>query len=82
MYYDIIRSTDISAEAVRKRMEEDLSSGVKSLAMDDDMEKPESERINIFHAFLKIKTSENGYATIFSSSHCSFESTKDNEFQV
>jgi len=49
-------STDISAEAVRKRMEEDLSSGVKSLAMDDDMEKPESERINIFHAYLEVKS--------------------------
>jgi len=48
-------STDISAEAIRKRMEEDLSSGVKTLAMDDDMDKPESERINIFHAFLEVK---------------------------
>jgi len=32
-----------------------LTSGVQSLAMDDDMEKPESERINIFHDFLKAK---------------------------
>ena len=26
--------------------------------MDDDMEKPESERINIFHAFLSIKSND------------------------
>lgn len=48
-------STDVTAEAIKERMK-DLSSGVKGLAMDDDMEKPESERINIFHAYLQIKS--------------------------
>lgn len=52
-------STDVTAEAIKERMK-DLSSGVKGLAMDDDMEKPESERINIFHAFLQIKAEEAG----------------------
>jgi len=47
-------STDTSAAAVKERMK-GLTSGVQSLAMDDDMEKPESERINIFHDFLKAK---------------------------
>jgi len=50
-------STDVTAEAIKERMK-DLSSGVKGLAMDDDMEKPESERINIFHAFLSIKSND------------------------
>ena len=50
--------TDISAEAQKQRMKS-LSSGVKGLAMDDDMEKPEADRINIFHGFLK-KKAESG----------------------
>jgi len=47
-------STDTS-EAARKDRMKGLTSGVKGLAMDDDMEKPESERINIFHDFLQAK---------------------------
>jgi len=54
-------STDVTAEAVKKRME-DLTLGGNVLTMDDDMEKPESERINIFHAFLQIKAGEGGGA--------------------
>jgi len=50
-------STDTSAAAVKERMK-GLTSGVQNLAMDDDMEKPESERINIFHDFLKAKVKE------------------------
>ena len=47
-------STDVSKEAVKKRMKE-LTSGVKGLAMDDDIEKPESERVNILLVFVKDK---------------------------
>ena len=42
----------MSEEAVKKRMK-DLTSGVANLAMNDDLEKTETERINIFHDFVK-----------------------------
>merc|ERR1711892_1325377 len=45
---------DISEEAVRKRMEA-LSGGLGGLVIDDDMDKPEGERINIFHKYVVIK---------------------------
>lgn len=51
-------TTDVSKEAVKKRMKE-LTSGVKGLAMDDDMEKSEGERVNILHDFIKAKLAEN-----------------------
>jgi len=47
-------STDVSKEAVKQRMKE-LSLGVKGLAMDDDMEKSETERINILHNYIMKK---------------------------
>ena len=47
-------SADVSEEAVKQRMKE-LTLGVKGLAMDEDTEKPETERINIFHNFVKGK---------------------------
>ncbi len=47
-------SADVSEEAVNKRMKE-LSSGIKGLAMDNDLEKTESERVDIFHDFVKGK---------------------------
>lgn len=43
---------DVSEEAVKKRMTE-LTSGVKNLAMDNDLEKTEGERVNIFHTYVK-----------------------------
>merc|ERR1712110_1203305 len=46
--------TDISEKAVEERMK-DLSMGVKSLAMDNDMEKSEKEKMDIFHKFVKAK---------------------------
>lgn len=45
---------DTSEEAVRKRMEA-LSGGLGGLVIDNDLEKPEVERINIFHQFVKQK---------------------------
>lgn len=45
---------DVSQEAVTRRMKE-LTSGVKGLAMDSDLEKTEGERIDIFHHFVKEK---------------------------
>lgn len=50
---------DVSEEAVKQRMKE-LTSGVKGLAMDNDLEKTESERINIFHDYVKTKKAEAG----------------------
>lgn len=47
-------TVDVSQEAVNKRMKE-LSMGVKGLAMDDDIEKSETERLNIFYEFAKQK---------------------------
>jgi len=47
-------TTDVSEEAVKKRMK-DLSMGVKGLAMDCDIEKTETERINIFYDFVKAR---------------------------
>eukprot|EP00095_Tigriopus_kingsejongensis_P006771 maker-scaffold637_size121548-snap-gene-0.16 protein:Tk06771 transcript:maker-scaffold637_size121548-snap-gene-0.16-mRNA-1 annotation:"eukaryotic translation initiation" len=52
-------SADVSEEAVKKRMKE-LTSGITTLAMDNDLEKTESERIDIFHDFLKAKLKESG----------------------
>merc|ERR1711892_106733 len=45
---------DVSEEAVRKRMEA-LSGGLGGLVIDNDMEKPEEEKINIFHKYVVIK---------------------------
>lgn len=43
---------DTSADAVRKRMQE-LTAGAKVMMFDDDVEKPEQARIDIFYAFVK-----------------------------
>lgn len=45
---------DVSEEAVRKRMEA-LSGGLGGLVIDNDMEKPEEEKMNIFHKYVVIK---------------------------
>ena len=45
-------SADVSEEAVQKRMK-DLTAGVATLAMNNDLEKTETERINLFHDFVK-----------------------------
>lgn len=45
---------DTSEDAVRRRMEA-LSGGLGGLVIDNDMEKTEVERINIFHQFVKQK---------------------------
>jgi len=49
--------TDVSEKAVEERMK-DLSMGVKSLAMDNDMEKSEKEKMDIFHKFVNSKKAE------------------------
>ena len=45
-------ATDVSEDAVRERMTE-LSLGVKALAVDDDIEKSEPEKLNILFTFAK-----------------------------
>lgn len=45
---------DTSEDAVRARMEA-LSGGLGGLVIDNDLEKPEVDRINIFHQFVKNK---------------------------
>lgn len=51
-------SVDVSEEAVRARQQADLSEGVKSLALTDDAEKPEKDRMDLFYKFLQIKMNE------------------------
>jgi len=45
---------DTSEDAVRARMEA-LSGGLGGLVIDNDLEKPEADRINIFHQYVKNK---------------------------
>jgi len=54
---DVEWFTDLSDKAVEERMK-DLSMGVKSLAMDNDMEKTEKEKMDIFHQFVNSKKAE------------------------
>lgn len=49
---------DVSEEAVRRRQAE-LSEGVKSLALTDDAEKPEKDRMDLFYKFLQLRMSNN-----------------------
>lgn len=46
---------DTSEEAIAKRAQEQLTSGISGLVIDRDMEKPEEERINIFFKFVQVK---------------------------
>jgi translation initiation factor 5 len=63
---------DTSDAAVKKRME-DLTSGVKNLAMDNDLEKPEAERINIFHDFVKAKIAGDSLSSVDKEIHTESE---------
>ena len=45
-------SVDVSAEAVAARMSE-ISSGVATLALSEDLERTPSERANMLYAFIK-----------------------------
>ena len=47
--------SDTSAEAIAKRAEEQLTSGISSLVIDSDMEKTEEERVNIFFKYVQVK---------------------------
>jgi translation initiation factor 5 len=58
---DLDWGEDTSEEAVKARMEA-LSGGLGGLVIDNDMEKPETDRINIFHLFVKQKI-QNGPLT-------------------
>lgn len=51
---DDIWETDVSDAAVKQRMKA-LTSGIKGLAMDDDVEKSEHVRVNILHDYIKAK---------------------------
>ena len=44
---------DTSEEAVQQRMQE-LSSAAKTLTINDDVEKPQQQRIDILYAFVKV----------------------------
>jgi translation initiation factor 5 len=50
-------SVDVSPEAVKRRME-DLSNGVKGLAITDDLDKTEKERIDMLYEFVKRKRAD------------------------
>jgi len=51
---DVEWFTDVSEKAVEERMK-DLSLGVKGLAMDNDMDKSEKEKMDIFHQYVNSK---------------------------
>jgi len=46
---------DTSEEAIAKRAQEQLTSGISGLVIDSDMDKSEEERINIFFKFVQVK---------------------------
>ena len=46
---------DTSDEAIAKRAQEQLTSGISGLVIDSDMDKSEEERINIFFKFVQVK---------------------------
>merc|ERR1712002_433185 len=46
---------DTSEEAIAKRAQEQLTSGISGLVIDSDMDKTEEERVNIFFKFVQIK---------------------------
>ncbi|CAG0900382.1 unnamed protein product [Darwinula stevensoni] len=47
-------AVDVSEEAIRRRME-DLTEGAKSLAINNDLEKTEKERVDMLYSFIKHK---------------------------
>ena len=47
-------SADVSEEAVRARMQ-DLTDGAKNMTINDDLERPEKERMDILYVFVKNK---------------------------
>jgi translation initiation factor 5 len=51
---DVEWFTDVSEKAVEERMK-DLSMGVKGITMDNDMEKSEKEKMDIFHKYVNGK---------------------------
>lgn len=51
-------TADVSVEAVRARME-DLTDGVKSMTVSDDLEKSEKERLDMFFEFVKKRRDAN-----------------------
>merc|ERR1712179_594080 len=46
---------DTSEEAIAKRAQEQLTSGISGLVIDSDMDKTEEEKVNIFFKFVQIK---------------------------
>lgn len=46
---------DTSDEAIAKRAQEQLSSGISGLVIDGDMDKSEEDRVNIFFKFVQVK---------------------------
>jgi len=46
---------DTSDEAIAKRAQEQLTSGISGLVIDSDMDKSEEERVNIFFKFVQVK---------------------------
>lgn len=50
---DWIPDEDISADAIKHRMEE-LSDAAKIMALSDDLEKTQDERLEMFYQFVKV----------------------------
>ena len=50
---DLDWSVDTSEDAVKERMQS-LTSGAKGLTLNDDLEKTQQERLDIFYQFVKV----------------------------
>ena len=55
---DVDWGEDVSEDAVKQRLDE-ISGAARSMTLSDDLEKTQSERVNIFYDFVKVSVSLN-----------------------
>lgn len=48
---------DDDTESARKEREKELTSGIKNLTINDDLEKTEDERLDLFYEYVKVRCS-------------------------
>ena len=53
---DVDWGEDVSEDAVKQRLDE-ISGAARSMTLSDDLEKTQSERVNIFYDFVKVSAS-------------------------
>ena len=68
---DVDWGEDVSEAAVQARRMQELSGAVSSMVVTEDLEKTPSERIDIFHAYLKVRVcSFHSYARLVFIAYC------------